>query len=205
MPERLAEEVDGAALPGTVERLRDRRLQAGVRIGDDQLHPAQAALDQAAQEAAPEWLRFALADIEADHLPVAGLVHRIREHERLGHDPAAVSDFLDLGVQPEVGVAALERPVAERLHLLVQTGADPRDLRLRDPQTERLDYLVDLPGRNAGDIRLLHDRDQRLLRALPRLEEAREVRAPADLRDRQLELARTRRPRPAAVTVAVRQ
>ena len=33
--ERLAQEVDGAALPGAAEHLRDRVLQALVRVGDD--------------------------------------------------------------------------------------------------------------------------------------------------------------------------
>jgi hypothetical protein len=35
--------------------------------------------------------------------------------------------------------------------------ADPGDLVLRDPQPERLDHLVDLARRDAGDVRLLHD------------------------------------------------
>ena len=107
-----------------------------MRVRDDQLHAAQAALDQAAQEAAPERFGLALADIEADHLPVARLVDGIGEHERLLHDPAAVADLLNLGVQPQVRVAALERPIAERVHLLVQAGADSGDLALRDPQPE---------------------------------------------------------------------
>jgi hypothetical protein len=64
VPERLAEEVDRAALPGAVQGLRDRGLQAGVGVGDDQLRPGQAALDQAAEEALPERLRLALADVE---------------------------------------------------------------------------------------------------------------------------------------------
>ena len=61
----------------------DRLLQPGVGVGDDQLHAGQAALDQAAQEAAPERLGLGLADVEADHLAVAGLVHGVGEHQRL--------------------------------------------------------------------------------------------------------------------------
>ena len=100
--------MDGAALPGAVERLRDRGLEPGVRVGDDQLHTVEPALDQAAEEAAPERLGLALADVEADHLPVAGLVHGVGKHERLRHDashcvlalaalhpsPLASSDFI---------------------------------------------------------------------------------------------------------------
>src|SRR6266545_2673347 len=132
-------------------------------------------------------------------------MHRVGKHERFAHDPVAVSDLLDFRVEPEIRVAALERPVAERVDPLVETGADPRHLALRDPQPQRLDHLVDLPGRHAGHIRLLHHRDQRLLRASARLEEAGEVRATPQLRDRQLELAGACRPCPRPVAVAVRQ
>jgi hypothetical protein len=108
VPERLAEEMDGAGLPGAAEHLADRCLQP-----------------------------------------------RVFEHERLLHDPAAVPYLLDLRVQPQVRVAALERRVAERLDLLIEAGADPGDLRLRDPQVERLDDLVDLAGGDTSDVRLL--------------------------------------------------
>jgi hypothetical protein len=98
--------VDAAALPGAAEHLRDRLLQAGVRVGDDQLHAVEAALEAAAQEGAPERLRLRLADVEGDHLAVAGLVHAVGEHERFPDDAAAVADLLDLGVEPQVRVAA---------------------------------------------------------------------------------------------------
>src|SRR5262249_29869693 len=70
---------------------------------------------------------------------------------------------------------------------------------------ERLDDLVDLPRRDAGDVGLLHHAHECLLAPLPRLEEAREVRAAPDLRDRQLDLARPRRPHARPVAVAVGQ
>ena len=205
LPERLAQEMDGAALPRAAEHLPDRLFQPRVRVGNDDLDAGEAALDQRAEEAAPERLRLALTDVEPDHLPVAGLVDGVGEHERLLHDPAAVPDLLDLRVQPQVGVAALQRPVPEGLHLLVEPRTDPRDLALRDPQAERLDHLVDFARRDAGDVRLLHDRHQRLLTPLTRLEKAREVAAAADLRDRQLDLARPRRPGTRPVAVAVCQ
>ena len=64
-PEAVAQEVDGAALPGAAEDLRDRGLQAGVRVGDGQLDADQAALDQASEEVGPERLGLGLADIDA--------------------------------------------------------------------------------------------------------------------------------------------
>jgi hypothetical protein len=51
VPERFPEEVDGAALPGAGQHLADRRLQSGVRVGDDQLHAGETPLDERAQEA----------------------------------------------------------------------------------------------------------------------------------------------------------
>src|SRR4029077_4486290 len=100
---------------------------------------------------------------------------------------------------------ALQRPVAEGVDLLIEAGADPRDLALRDPQPERLAPRVDLPGRDAGDVCLLHDRHQRLLASAPRLEKAWEVAAAAQLRNRELDLACPCLPRPRPVTVAVRE
>jgi hypothetical protein len=93
-------------------------------VGDDELDAAETALDQAAQEAMPEGLRLGLADVERDHLAVAGLVHAVGEHQAVPDDAAAVAHLLRLGVQPEVGVAALERALAEGVHLLVEAGAD---------------------------------------------------------------------------------
>jgi hypothetical protein len=90
--------VDAAALPGAAEHLRERVLQPGVRVGDDQLHARESALDQSAQERAPERFRLGLADIERDHLAVAGLVHAVGEHQRFAHDAAAVADLLHLGI-----------------------------------------------------------------------------------------------------------
>jgi hypothetical protein len=126
--ERLAQEVDGAALPGAAEHLADRVLQTLVRVRDDQLYAGETALDQAAEELAPERLRLALATVEADHLTPARLVHAVRDHQALADDAAAVADLLDLGVEPQIGVAALERSCPEGFDLLVEAGADPRHL-----------------------------------------------------------------------------
>jgi len=52
-------------------------------------------------------------------------VHRVGEHERFADDAATVADLLDLRIQPQVGVAALGRPVTECVDLLVKAGADP--------------------------------------------------------------------------------
>src|SRR6185503_3876492 len=83
--------------------------------------------------------------------------------------------------------------------------ADATDLALADPQAKALDELVDASGRNAADVRLLDHTEQRLLGALARLQDAREVAAPADLGDLQLDLTRPRVPPPRPIAVAMRR
>ena len=69
MGERVAHEVNAAALPGRAKDLGDGRFQALVRIGYDELHPFQAALFEAAQKAEPERGGFRRADSQAENLP----------------------------------------------------------------------------------------------------------------------------------------
>jgi hypothetical protein len=49
--EAVVEEVDGAALPGAAEHLRDRGLQTAVSVGDGDLDADQGALDQSRRNA----------------------------------------------------------------------------------------------------------------------------------------------------------
>ena len=50
-----------------------------------------------------------LADIKADHLPDARLVHPVGSHQHLGDHAAVVANLDLLGVKPQVRVGALER------------------------------------------------------------------------------------------------
>jgi hypothetical protein len=165
-------------------------------VGDAETHALQAAALEVAHKLDPERLRLDLAQVEADHLAPAGLVHGVGDHKRLRADVALVAHLEVLGVQPQVRVVALERPLAERIDLLVEAAAERRDAILRHPlDPELLDQPIDLTGRDAVDVRLQDDRDDRLLRTRPRLQEGREVRRPGTLaRDRELDLARSRLP-----------
>jgi hypothetical protein len=88
------------------------------------------------------------------------------------------------GVDPQVGPVAFQRAVEEGRDPLVDFGAEPGDLALRDAaHAERLDEVVDRARRDALDVGLLDDGGQRLLRQPPRLQEAGEVRALPELRD----------------------
>jgi hypothetical protein len=86
------------------------------------------ARSQRAQELAPEGFGLTLLDVEADHLAAAGLVHRVGDHEALLLHPAGLSDPLGLGVEPQVGVAALGRALAEGVRLFVEAAAHARGL-----------------------------------------------------------------------------
>jgi hypothetical protein len=167
---QIAEEVHGAALPRRAEDLRQGGLQTRMRVADGKLHADQAARDERPEELAPERLGLGGADVQADDLAPAGLVDGVGDHDALARDAAAVADLLDLGVDEQIRVAALQRPLAERLHLLIEQPGDPADLRLRDPQPEALDELIDAPRRDAAHIGLLDDGHQRLLAALARLQ-----------------------------------
>ena len=127
------------------------------------------------------------------------------DHDALARDAAAVADLLDFRVDEQVGVAALQRALPKRGHLLVQQPGDPADLAARDPQPEALDELVDAARAHATHIRLLHHRYQRLLGALARLQKAREVAALAQLGDLQLDLTGPGVPPPRPVAVAMRR
>ena len=83
-----------------------------------------------------------------------------------------------------------EGPVAERVDAFIQTGADPRHLRLRDARVDshRRNKVVDRSGRNAVDVRLHHDRVQGLIDTAARLKQFGEERALAKLRDPHLQV-----------------
>jgi hypothetical protein len=72
-------------------------------VADGQLDADQAAHDQRPQELAPERLSFRFADVQADDLAPAGLVHGVGDHDVLARDPTAVADLLDLGVTNRYG------------------------------------------------------------------------------------------------------
>src|SRR4051794_30356107 len=131
--------------------------------------PTRPRLTKPLRALGPERFGLGLADIDREDLPSAGLVHAMRDHQRLVDHAAAVTDPLHLCVEEQVWVAALQRTRPERLDMLIQRGAHPADLALGDPPPQALDPLVDPAGRDPAHIRLLDHRQQRLLTALARL------------------------------------
>ena len=155
------------------QHLGDGLLEAGVGVGDASLTPSRPRARKRPQELAPERLGLGLAHVQADDLAAAGLVHAVGDHQRLVAHPARLADPLDLGVQPQVRVGALQGPLAEDPDLLVQAAAQPGDLVLAQVvQAHLLHQPVDLAGRDAVDVGLLDHRDQGLLGPPARLQEA---------------------------------
>src|SRR3954471_5480424 len=93
MSERVAHEVHAAALPSRAEHLRDRRLDALVSVGDDELHTPEAAPGELPQERGPEGLGFGGTDVHAEHLAPAIGVHADRHDHRDRHDAAVAPDL----------------------------------------------------------------------------------------------------------------
>ena len=106
MTSQVAQEVHRAALPRRAEDPCDRGLQAGMRVTDRQLHANQTARYEASEELGPERLGLR-ADVQADDLAPAGLVHGVRDRDALALNVAAVADLLDLRVDEHVRVAPL--------------------------------------------------------------------------------------------------
>jgi hypothetical protein len=83
------------------------------------------------------------------------------------HHPAALSDPLGEGVDPQVAVGArVERALPELVHLGVELGGHPGHLGLGDPlDAHGLDQVVDPAGGHALHVGLTDHRHQGLLGA----------------------------------------
>jgi hypothetical protein len=124
-------------------------VEAEVGVGDDQLHPAQPAGLERAEELGPERAILAVTHGEAEHLAAAVAAHPGGHHHRLGDDPAVDPGLAVGGVHKDVGEAlAGQGAVPERRDLAVQVGADPAHLALGDAavSTQGPDQVVDLAG-----------------------------------------------------------
>jgi hypothetical protein len=134
------------------------------------------------QEAPPEHLVLGVADVETEDLPAAVGGDTGGDHDGLGdHDAVLGTDVEVGGVEEEVGeLGVVQPPGAERPDALVEPGADPGDLGLRDPGGAHRDHQVlHAAGRDAVDVGLHHHRIQRLVDATARFEDRGEERSAA--------------------------
>jgi len=143
--ERVAHEVDPAALPGGADDAGDGRLQPLVRVRDRQLHALEAAADEILEEARPEGLRLGGADVQADDLAPSIGVGGDGDYGRDRDDAPALAHLEVSRVEPDIGPVPLQRALQEGPDALVDLLAQLRDLALRDAaQPHGLDEVVDL-------------------------------------------------------------
>jgi hypothetical protein len=97
-----------------------------VRVGDDQLHPVEAAVLEVAEELGPERLVLRVAHIDAEDLTVAVSTQPGGDHHGLGDDLAGLA-HVDVGrVQPHVHERLMIQPAgAQRGDVGVDALADP--------------------------------------------------------------------------------
>ncbi|MCY1301914.1 hypothetical protein D3C81_1787200 [compost metagenome] len=119
MGEGVAHEVHPTALPGRLQHLGHSGLEALMGIGDHQLHSAQATAHQTTQEVRPERLGFRGADAHAEDFAHTIGIHRHGDYHRDRDDPPGLP-YLDVsGIDPQVGPVALDGPVEEGMHALI--------------------------------------------------------------------------------------
>ena len=200
----VALEVRQAPLPGAARQdPGDGGDEPGVGVGHREPHAAQPPVPEGAEELGPGGLALAVEAGAAEELLVPGGRHADRRDERDARVAPAGPALHVGGVEPHVGVLALDRPGPERLGLLVQPGAQRRHLGARQRRdAELLGDEPDLAGAHPRDVHLAHERDHGRLDARVALEYALgEVGPLAQLGDAQLEVAEGGRQGPLAVAV----
>jgi len=159
-----------------------------------------------AQERRPERAVLAVADGEAEDLPVAVGGHAGSDHHGLGHHAALDPGLAVGGVEEHVGEGlAGEAAVAERGDLDVEIGADPRHLALADTGVgaERFHQVIDLARADPVQIGLHHHREQRLVDASSAFQQGGKEAAGAQLGQPQLQVPGRRGQRPRSGPVAL--
>ena len=114
MGQQVAGEVHAAALPCGAEDPGRGGLQALVVVGDHQLHAAQPAPGQRAQELGPEGLGLRRADRHAQDLAAALVVDGHSHGHRDRDDASGLAHLHVGGVEPQIGPVALQRSIGSR-------------------------------------------------------------------------------------------
>ena len=88
-------------------------------VGDHQLHAAQPAPGQRAQELGPEGLGLRRADRHAQDLAAALVVDGHSHGHRDRDDASGLAHLHVGGVEPQIGPVALQRSIEEAVDLIV--------------------------------------------------------------------------------------
>ena len=177
----------------------------GVR--HDQLDTAETTRLERTQELGPERFVLGVTDVEAEDFtaPISGDTYR--DDNGLGHDPVVHAGLAIRRIQEHVREChGAEVAAGERADFEVQVGADAGDFGLGDPGVgaEGFDQVVDLPGRDAMQIRFHHDSEQSLVDPAAALQQGREERPSSQLRDPKFQIAGRGRQCPGTGAVALR-
>ncbi len=133
-------------------------------VGDNEFDAAQPPSGQLAQEFRPDRLSLGRADFHAEHFASTVGVDADSDDNCNRDDATAAADLQVGGIDPQIGAFALDGPIEEGLHLLVNLLAQPGDLTLGNARhAHRLDEVINRAGRNVLDIGLLNNRRQSLL------------------------------------------
>ena len=177
-----------------------------MSIGDHELHAREPAVGEVAEELGETRLVLRVTDVDPDDLTVPVPTHGGSDHHGLGHDPPVLPHLQVGRVKPQVDERdAVQTALPQLCDVLIDVGTDPRHGRLRHARVapQRLDEVIDLPGRRAGDVGGHDLRPQGPANPAARLEELTEVAALAQLRHPDLDVARRDRQQLGTVTVAL--
>src|SRR5215203_2240430 len=183
----------------------DGALQSSMGVARYEPYPAKTAGDQRAQERDPERPVLARTYVQPQNLSLSALpVHPDGyDHRHRGHPPVLAGLHVG-GVEPDVGVGALQRPAPEALDLLVELLAEPTDLALGDAlHPEGPDEVVHLACGDAADVGFLDHSRKRPLGTSSGLQQRGEVARVPNPRHPQFHSPDPRVPVPLAVSVAL--
>lgn len=151
----VAGEMEPAPLPCRAEHARDSGLDAFVRIRNDELHAAQAAPCQAAQEVGPERLGLQCADRQSQHFAPPVAVHPQRDGDANRDDASGQAHPQARGIDRDVRLVALDGLVEKHLHADVDLLAQPAHLALRvAAHPHGFDQIIHRAGRDPLDVGL---------------------------------------------------
>lgn len=162
--EQVAHQMYAAALPTRLrEDLRDGLLEALVGVGDHEADSLEASLDEVAQEASPENVVLRRSGVAAEHVAVTVAVDPDGNDGCDRDDAAQLSHLVEGGIEPHVGILALDGAGQEALDVLVEALADAADLDFEILSIPSALTIGDLAGRHALDVGLDDDGLQRLV------------------------------------------
>ena len=113
-------------------------------IADHQLYPLEAPRDQAAQKLQPEGVLLTRPDRKAHDFALSGLADANPDHHRCTHNAVILAHLHIEGIQPQIGIGALERALAKLLDHPIELLTDARDAHSVDPrQPQGFEQVID--------------------------------------------------------------